>query len=336
MKKLSLSLFSFLACLSLFSQIPNSDMENWTSAPTLIGWETNSQPFTLPPFDPYIVKKDSISYTGKWAADLHANGVFKAWAKTIFAVQTHPDHLSLYYRLFFAPCVNDSNYPTKDTASILVELLNQGSTVDMGFWQSSIANFDYTQLIIPISQNAATFDSCRITLMGGDVLGGCGIVAASTEFIVDHLELKYTAQNPCMDSSQVCDTCICPQVVDPVCGCNHITYTNYCYAHSAGVASWTAGACLTGIKDPSTPALDLQLFPIPATGILNVQYELVSAGHCDMRISNILGQVLMIEAASEIPGLHQTQIDLSNFTRGIYLLELQSGRERVVKKFVVE
>ena len=320
----------------LFSQVPNSDMENWTNEPTLTGWETNSRPLTLPPFDPYVVKKDSNAYSGNWAADLYANGVFKAYAKTTFAVQVHPNHLSLYYKLLFAPCVNDSGFAQKDTASVLIELLNHGAVVDMGYWQSTVANFNYAQLIVSLSQNATTFDSCRITITGGNVFGGCGFVAAPTEFIVDHLELKYSAQNVCIDSGRICDTCICPLIANPVCGCNGITYINYCYAQSAGVTAWSGGACTTSVKDVSSAIKELLLFPVPAKNVLNLQYELLHSGQSEIRICNILGQVLMMESAAETAGIHQAQIALAGFAKGIYLVELKSGADRIVKRFVIE
>ena len=36
--------------------------------------------------------------------------------------------------------------------------------------------------------------------------------------------------------------CICPQVYDPVCGCDGQTYSNSCFA-SCEVRTWTEGAC---------------------------------------------------------------------------------------------
>jgi hypothetical protein len=35
----------------------------------------------------------------------------------------------------------------------------------------------------------------------------------------------------------------CPEVLDPVCGCNGVTYGNSCLAEAAGVKSWTKGNC---------------------------------------------------------------------------------------------
>ena len=337
MKNILLFWGLFLCSGLLFAQIPNSDMENWTFQPTLIGWQTNSQPLTTPPIDPYVVRMDSDRYSGNWAADLHANGVFKAWATTIFAVPSHPDHLSLYYKLLFPPCVNDSNNAQKDTASVKVLLLYQGAVVDSGFWQSSIAQLNYGQLIVPLSQNSTVFDSCRITLTGGDVLGGCGIVAASTEFKVDHLELDYSSQPVCVDSARMCDTCICPQFVQEVCGCNGATYINYCYAQSAGVTSWSAGACgINGIGNVSKDALELQLFPNPVNEALSLRCPLPDPGVTEIRIFNMLGETLMLENAGISSGVLQKEIVTSGFASGVYLLELKCGAQSVLKRFVKE
>ena len=241
-KSLPLALFVF-ASMFLSAQIPNSDMELWTNAPNLVGWQTNSYPLTLPPYEPYIVRKDSDRFSGLWAADFYGNGVFKPWATTVFPVSQHPGSLSLYYKLLFPSCVNGLNDAVYDTVSVSVELMNSGVVVDRGYWQSTTANAVYDQLVVPLSQNAVVFDSCRITIRGGMASTGCNGAIEHTEFKIDHLQLIYSNTQSCIDSSHLCDTCICNGPYQPVCGCNGITYTNVCAAYNAGVSSWNAGTC---------------------------------------------------------------------------------------------
>lgn len=194
--------------------IPNADFELWDNQPVPLYWQTNSRPLTLPPYDPYVVKKDTLRYSGSYAANLYANNVFKAYAKTTFPITTRPSALSLYYTLSFAPCVNDPGYQQQDTASVLVELLRGSNVVDQGYWESTASSFTYSQLIVPISHQATSFDSCRITLMGGRVNGGCGIVAAPTEFRVDHLSLIDSSATTCTDTGVVVPGAECPLIYD--------------------------------------------------------------------------------------------------------------------------
>ncbi|MBS1686864.1 MAG: T9SS type A sorting domain-containing protein [Bacteroidetes bacterium] len=203
-----------LAKLLAAQVIPNADFELWDNQPVPLLWETNSRPMTTPAYDPYVVRRDTSRYSGSYAAMLYANNVFKPYAKSTFSVSTHPAALSFFYKLSFAPCVNDPGYMQQDTVSVLIELINNGATVDSGYWESTATSFTYSRLIIPVSHQAASFDSCRITIMGGRVDGGCGIVAAPTEFWVDHLQLLDSTATGCADTGVVVDGVECPLISD--------------------------------------------------------------------------------------------------------------------------
>lgn len=55
--------------------------------------------------------------------------------------------------------------------------------------------------------------------------------------------------NSCLNISQIDSTIFCPTVVEPVCGCDSVTYNNNCEAqYYAGVTSWTIGPCQNQVE----------------------------------------------------------------------------------------
>tara|TARA_B100001540_G_C15644843_1_gene568321 strand:+ start:222 stop:473 length:252 start_codon:yes stop_codon:yes gene_type:complete len=47
----------------------------------------------------------------------------------------------------------------------------------------------------------------------------------------------------CIDSNLIGNADECIEIYDPVCGCDGITYDNYCVADSSGVNSYVSGVC---------------------------------------------------------------------------------------------
>ena len=47
----------------------------------------------------------------------------------------------------------------------------------------------------------------------------------------------------CIDSNLTGNSDECIEIYDPVCGCDGITYDNYCVADSSGITSYVAGEC---------------------------------------------------------------------------------------------
>ena len=47
----------------------------------------------------------------------------------------------------------------------------------------------------------------------------------------------------CIDSNLTGNSDECIEIYDPVCGCDGITYDNYCVADSSGITSYVIGEC---------------------------------------------------------------------------------------------
>ncbi|MFN0216441.1 MAG: PKD domain-containing protein, partial [Saprospiraceae bacterium] len=53
----------------------------------------------------------------------------------------------------------------------------------------------------------------------------------------------------CINPTWIDSTVACIEIYDPVCGCDDITYDNYCYAiNYGGVTSWTKGECCQNLE----------------------------------------------------------------------------------------
>ena len=174
-------LFTFATECSV-SQIPNKDFENWTWEPLLVDWKTNSCPLCDPPWETYIVQKDSIAiYNGNYAAKFVYNNIHPAFATTRFPLSTHPFSLTAYIKnqLFGI-----------DTTYIGIKLLKNSMVIDSGEWIDTASISYYTQLIIPISQKSAQIDSAEITIVFGNIKQLQ--ITDIPNLWVDNLSLDYT------------------------------------------------------------------------------------------------------------------------------------------------
>ncbi|MEO6760418.1 MAG: T9SS type A sorting domain-containing protein, partial [Saprospiraceae bacterium] len=81
----------------------------------------------------------------------------------------------------------------------------------------------------------------------------------------------------------------------------------------------------------------LTVFPNPASGMVNVSFELQEPAPVRFEIRDLTGRLQSIRTAENRPaGKQQEALDVAQLPAGIYLLDIQAGASRLTRKLVIE
>jgi hypothetical protein len=79
-----------------------------------------------------------------------------------------------------------------------------------------------------------------------------------------------------------------------------------------------------------------EIYPNPAKNLLNINYNLVEKGSMNLNIYDLTGKLVLSNTLNQnTAGENLLQLDLSNFSNGLYVLQLTNGKESVSKKLNV-
>jgi len=74
---------------------------------------------------------------------------------------------------------------------------------------------------------------------------------------------------------------------------------------------------------------DLNIYPNPASNILNI-HLISNSETVNLKVYNILGRII---DEFDVDGMN-TQIDLSNYPKGLYYVGADNGKQNILKKFI--
>lgn len=128
--------------------------------------------------------------------------------------------------------------------------------------------------------------------------------------------------------------CICPEIYEPVCGVDSITYDNSCYAECAGIFDYTPGECvIDNVEDIlNSDAQIYEISPNPTSSDVLLHY--VSQGKpLRVELFTALG-IKVLEKSLPVTGKKESVeiLDLSNLGAGIYFIKAGNTTLRVVRR----
>lgn len=81
---------------------------------------------------------------------------------------------------------------------------------------------------------------------------------------------------------------------------------------------------------------NLSIYPNPTNGQLNVAFDIEKAEQLEIQLYNMSGQVIMKDVVNGFNGHYQNSFDLSNLSKGVYVLSIVSDKGKVEKKVVLK
>jgi PKD repeat protein len=112
-----------------------------------------------------------------------------------------------------------------------------------------------------------------------------------------------------------------------------LTTTNACGSNS--FCQWV-NVTVVGEEESTFVDGSLTVYPNPSAGLFNLRAELSKAADVQLRVTNVLGQTVWTHDAGRQVGTISNEIDLSGMSKGVYILEVTAGNNRVYKNLIVD
>jgi hypothetical protein len=81
---------------------------------------------------------------------------------------------------------------------------------------------------------------------------------------------------------------------------------------------------------------NLDVYPNPSKDIFNIRFVSEKIQDLSIRVINIMGELVYEEKASQFIGEYTKQIDLGDYSKGVYFLEITTDKDLINRKIVVQ
>ena len=87
----------------------------------------------------------------------------------------------------------------------------------------------------------------------------------------------------------------------------------------------------------NTTTIDVNIFPNPTNGIVNIGINLIEKGHLSIYVTNSFGQTSTTLMNNNLlsSGIYKFSFDLSKLDKGVYFIKVQTEKNIIVKKLII-
>lgn len=101
-------------------------------------------------------------------------------------------------------------------------------------------------------------------------------------------------------------------------------------------AAWAENVSdYTGSEEIATKDMGVQVYPNPASNMVNVSYELKNNQEVEVSLMNAMGAIIESSTVNANSGSNAAVINVEGLSNGIYFVNVKSGDDVVTKKFMV-
>ena len=86
----------------------------------------------------------------------------------------------------------------------------------------------------------------------------------------------------------------------------------------------------------AAPVTALEVYPNPSRDIFNVSFTSEKAQTINVKVVNVIGEVVYTENLEEFTGQYTNIVDMNNQPKGVYFLEITTNTGGINKKIVLQ
>ncbi|MBC8266538.1 MAG: T9SS type A sorting domain-containing protein [Flavobacteriales bacterium] len=89
------------------------------------------------------------------------------------------------------------------------------------------------------------------------------------------------------------------------------------------------------LESETTSIINLEVFPNPSRDVFNISFDLEKKQDLEIRIINVIGELIYWEEKEKFSGAYTKQINLDKYPKAVYFLEIETEKGIVNKKIII-